>query len=262
MRSETAGRYAFAMTTVPPQRTSRSAAPLTVSVATRSASDGERDIPLTNREVELLVALDLQAGPRSARSLARALYDDEDLRAGESMVKVYVHRLRRRLGDDAVLSGSEGYRLAPRIAVDACTLERDIARRRTRLSTLSVTELDALQEDARRLAAAVPEPLASRRWFAPIEARMTAVAVDTIADIAAQHHRSGEHRRALAAAAASLVSDPYHEPAHELAIRCHLALGDSARAALEYRRYRKLMLAAHLPLATNSGIHALFSLAS
>lgn len=232
-----------------------------IVVSAREAQEGGRRVALTNREIELLVALGLQPCPRSARWFASVLYDEENLAAGESMVKVYVHRIRRRLGADTVVSCAGGYRLSTRVRVDVCFLEAAVLADRDRLESLDMRQLDGLVAMARQLAVSRPEPLASRRWFAATDARMTATAIDAIVEVAALYGRRGDHRRALKAAALSLASDPYHEPALELAIRSHMALGDRASAALEYRRYRTL-LNAQLQLAPSRTISDLLSIAS
>lgn len=59
---------------------------------------------------------------------------------------------------------------------------------------------------------------------------------------------AGQHARALAAALASVATEPYRETAHRLVVQIHLSEGNHAEAILAYRGYRSLV-AADLGLA-------------
>jgi DNA-binding SARP family transcriptional activator len=55
--------------------------------------------------------------------------------------------------------------------------------------------------------------------------------------------RSGLAREALEVARELIDEDPYDEPARDISIRAHLALGEGAAALREYRHYRDLIRA-------------------
>lgn len=54
---------------------------------------------------------------------------------------------------------------------------------------------------------------------------------------------AGEHAHALAAALASVATEPYRETAHRLVIQVHLSEGNNAEAIRAYRGYRSLVAA-------------------
>jgi DNA-binding SARP family transcriptional activator len=54
---------------------------------------------------------------------------------------------------------------------------------------------------------------------------------------------AGDHARALAAALASVATEPYRETAHRLVIQVHLSEGNNAEAIRAYREYRSLISA-------------------
>src|SRR5580692_10888052 len=76
-----------------------------------------RPVSLTPRELELLVLLAVQRRPRPAECLADALYPDEGSTNSRVALKVYVCRLRAKLGKEVVQT-SQGYALGPAVFVD------------------------------------------------------------------------------------------------------------------------------------------------
>lgn len=76
---------------------------LEIDSKARTAKRGERNIPLTEREFELLQFLAVNQGRTVSRSdLCKAIYSEVDWHAA-NLVNVYIHRLRKKIDDGSKL---------------------------------------------------------------------------------------------------------------------------------------------------------------
>jgi len=84
----------------------------------------ERDflpIPLTGRERELAMFLAVAKRPADGHHLAQSLWNDSG--SGRGLVKVNVHRLRAKLGREAIVTELSAYRFGDTVRVDVRELE-------------------------------------------------------------------------------------------------------------------------------------------
>src|SRR5579864_935554 len=87
-----------------------------------------RTVPLSRGDHALLVVLALQRRPCSRDELIELLYPHLEFSSAASQLKVYVHRVRRRLGDPGVIAfHSDRYRLGAHVQVDLWEVEADVA---------------------------------------------------------------------------------------------------------------------------------------
>jgi len=84
-------------------------------------------VKLTRREFELVVALALRRGGVARDWLADRFWPDKDTAEGLKSLKVYVHRLRQKLGTDVIVSRPHGYVLSSRVSVDLAEVERALS---------------------------------------------------------------------------------------------------------------------------------------
>ena len=197
-------------------------------------ADG-REVPLRNRELELICALARRREATSREALCDLLWPDRDVESAKLILKVMVHALRRRLGSyGAVVSGHDGLRLPDHAEVDLWEAE-DAAR--------GPVDADRLLFICRRLAIPRSPRTVRWEWFDAVEGRARYL-LSVIAQRVARHALDGGRPHAALAIADEVARiEPTDETAHELAIAAHLALGDHAAALRRYRYYRDTLRA-------------------
>ena len=123
-------------------------------------------VRMSPRETEVLLALALHPSGRDGATLAATIWPDLPSSAGAKNVKVYVNRLRRKLGDGLPLVSSQsGY--APRRAVDLSLFALEHAGRNALASALPETLERVVQTPGYRL----PQWLLTSEWLAPYARR-------------------------------------------------------------------------------------------
>ena len=218
-------------------------APLHIGVASGSVTVSGRLVSLSDRELELLVALTLRREPTPRTRVAAMLWPDLEEDAARNALSVCLHRLRKNLGrDDLVVREGDGYRLHASALVDLWEIDRVLATQRQRES-LGEADRSALWRVWTQLRDGRPERVARWEWFAPTERRLDEVRVEVAQRLGADALKRGDARSALEFAADVIAYDPCDEPARELAIRAHLLAGDRAAAMRQFRQYRDTLLA-------------------
>jgi len=80
---------------------------------------GNRTVELSGREFALFALLALQAGPMTSGAIAEKLWPDVGTQAGIACARVYVNRLRKRLGDpNAIVSSKRAYARGAHVRTD------------------------------------------------------------------------------------------------------------------------------------------------
>ena len=189
-------------------------------------------VALSDREHQLLVALAVSHGPASRNDLLERLWPERDAVAATNLLKVYVNRLRKRLGTRRFVElGANGYSLAGNVHVDVAEAE-------DALRVGAGLPLDPVQRA--RLAAvhrAVTRPRLERMrawpWFGPVDARLARVAADVTRTLCDDACAGGRYGDSVAYARALVDADPCDEDARELLMRVRVSAGDSDGAARE-----------------------------
>jgi DNA-binding SARP family transcriptional activator len=241
--ANTAGAHQRAQSYVPAaQRQARPAAgeSMLVEILTRSVRRGAATIELREREQMLLVALARRRRASSRAELVGLLWPDLDETSARDALNTCLYRLRQRLGEDAVVwSREDGYRLHHRVRVDLQEIEEGLASIRGRriLQRQERTMLRALHDRLREARIEAGE----LEWLEPIVARIREMRHFSAERLAREALLHGENAEALRLARELLDDDPCDETACELAIRAHLAAGDRAAAARQYRNLRDVL---------------------
>lgn len=201
-------------------------------------------VKLASTEFSVLLALAEERRWHDAAHLSDELFEDLDPVAATNRLYVYIHRIRRRLGPEAIVGGAAGYRLGPGVLVDlweADALLSEVMRRNARrlddatrnraaqLPSLPRAELSALVTRCRL-------PSTFERRLADTRQRLLFIrATDAL--------ERGDTTDALELANLMVHDDNCDEEAHLLLIRAHLRRGERQAAEHAWRRYRTTLRA-------------------
>jgi DNA-binding SARP family transcriptional activator len=219
------------------------AAPIALDVlAGRVRVDGAV-VRISGRELELLAALAQRREPTTRSRIAAMLWPDLDEFASRNSLSVCLHRLRTHVKrEDAIERDSDGYRLHADAFVDLWELDRAAVVLRSR-ERLRESDRELLARGLRRLQEERSASIESWEWFAPALRRIDDLRTELAHRLASDALDRGDPDLALSYAQDIIEVDPCDEPARELAIRAHLAIGDRAAALRQYRQYRDVLKA-------------------
>lgn len=198
---------------------------------------GDMPVGLSPREREIAVAVAIQTRPISAERLADLIYPDRDVADARNAVKVYVHRLRRRLAHDFIVRTSDGYTIGRDISVDFVRAKR-LFESAPHAGTFGDT---ATRDDALTLARSLrsPSPFAANSdWHPNFAYRAHRLGHDLAIAVARRDLDAARYRAALAVVRELTLEDPCDEEAWEIAALAQRMLGEakSAKAGLNYCR--------------------------
>ena len=187
---------------------------------------------------QVAVALALQAHALPAEALCELIYPDRDYDAARNILKVYIHRLRRRISSDFVVHAEGGYRLGPGIRTDIDDYRPLIDKVLRGTGLCNLRDRQRLEGIARAFRAARPAYLLDCEWYASAARRFARQGRDiavTLAKDALQHDDCGA---TLRLARELIYEDPCDEEARELSILAHLQAGEQGAAVHEFQCYR------------------------
>jgi DNA-binding SARP family transcriptional activator len=197
---------------------------------------------LSDRELELVFVLALHPRGLSRANLLDTIWPEEKAVSAARTLKTYISRLRTKFEDPAAIETlHDGYRLSPRVSVDANEIVGDVMR--SRQVDILDRELEMRLEHHLR-ALSEMRTSRSRNWewmVAPREslrdhAREIATRLATLATSRGDYAGAMRYGRLL------IQLDPFDEAAREVTIRAHLASGDRPSALQEYQQYRRVLL--------------------
>lgn len=205
---------------------------------------GGATIPLSRGERALIIALALQRRPCSREELIELLYPHLDPRTVAGQLKVYLHRVRRRLGDPrAIVFKDDAYRLGSQIAVDLWAIEADVSdatKTRGPLASGARARLHAIRA---RLVRRNTSWAGEQEWCSTLERRLSTLLFDVTTRLGEAALADGDLATASRLAAEIFEIDPCDERGAELAIRAALTAGDRAAAVQQFRRYERVLKA-------------------
>jgi DNA-binding SARP family transcriptional activator len=172
--------------------------------------------------------------------LQALIWPDDDGARASNLLNIALHRLRKRLGDSAVIQSPEGYRLGDAVILDLWEIEALATRLRTSRPPDRATAERWLPV-ARRACCGCARSASDPEFVAVLERRMHTAARDITERLAEHAIAQGRPEMALDLARVTLHFDACDEAAREIAIRAHLALGDRAAAIREYRDYTRAL---------------------
>ncbi|MFN2529234.1 MAG: BTAD domain-containing putative transcriptional regulator [Candidatus Baltobacteraceae bacterium] len=195
---------------------------------------------LTNRELEICLAIATHHRPVPGETLAALLYSDLDLDAALNRVKVYVHRVREKVAADFILCDRDGYRFRDRVCIDLYEHE-ELLRLIERRPFLSAGDRTQLGDILQSLHGRRNVPVWRWEWFGAIEEHMASIASRTASVLASDAFQRNAITELLELARAILDRDPCDEQAREIAIKAHLAAGRPLAAQTEFNRYKQAL---------------------
>lgn len=192
--------------------------------------------------MSLLMLLALRGRPCTRAELVEHLYPHLDPEVATTQLKVYVHRVRRKLGDvGAIVFQGTSYRLGASFRSDFLEAEADVACA-TRCKGELKPELQNRLENIRgRLLRRDISWSSDREWEVALERRLVTMLFDVTVRLgeAALAGRDVESASRFAAEISHL--DPCDERGAELAIRAHILLGNQRAALQQLRRYERAL---------------------
>ena len=195
--------------------------------------DGRVDLP-SKKLAGLLAYLACTAPePQPREKLATLLWGSHFEAQARQNLRQALSRLRRTLGQDALLSDGEKVSLAPgAVDCDATRLEA-LIREGSRDSLSAAADLYKGQ----LLADLTVTEAAWAEWVAEEQRRLEGLALDAMIRLGELEGKSGMHDLALAAASRAISINNLREDAHRVAIR---ALAGAGRRADALKRYEDL----------------------
>jgi DNA-binding SARP family transcriptional activator len=197
-------------------------------------------IDLTSKKLAALIAFLACTAPRqhSRDKLMTLLWGWHFDAQARQNLRQGLHRLRRVLGEDALVSNAESISLHPgAVACDATRFE----------ALLTDGGRDALREAVdlyrgRLLAEiAIPEEEAWTEWLDVQRQRLDGLALDAMVKLAEQELQLGNHEQALNAANRAIAFVSHREDAHRLIMRALAAGGRRADALKHYEDLAALL---------------------
>lgn len=199
-------------------------------------------VPCSRGERALLIVLALQKRPCTRDELTDMLYPHLEPLTAIAQLKVYVHRVRRRLENPAVIVfKAESYRLGSNVVCDLWDIENEVAlamRTRGELDELSRRRLESIRE---RLVRRDISWIDDREWCSNLDRRLKDMTFDVSVRLGEAALAAGDVQTVSKLATAIFELDPCDERGAELAIRGHLARGDKAAAIRQLRRYERTL---------------------
>ena len=140
---------------------------LSIDVARGAVRRGSEPVHVSDRGLELLVALGFAAAGTRKEDLASAIWPSLDGDAALNALKMCVSRTRAQAGDrDAIRSTKSGYELGERVTIDVRDIERMLRGARG-AEGLSDSVRREIREAARSLKERERSFAAGWTWFAP-----------------------------------------------------------------------------------------------
>jgi DNA-binding SARP family transcriptional activator len=211
-----------------------------VEVLTGRALVNGAEIVLCPAQRLIVCALARCRHPVPRELLEALLWPDDDAARARNLLNIALHRLRKRLGDVAVVQSPKGYRLGDDVVLDLWQIEALAAQLRVSPAPDLATTARWLPV-ARRVCCGCVRSASDPEFVGMLERRMQTAARD-VTNRLAEHALAHQHAAvALALVRVTLDFDACDESAREIAIRAPLALGDRPGAISEYRDYTKAL---------------------
>jgi DNA-binding SARP family transcriptional activator len=203
---------------------------------------GGQTISLSRGERALLIAMAFRRRPCSRTELVGMLYSHLDESTAVIQLKVYVHRVRRRLrAHNAIIYQNDAYRLGGNLQADFWEVDSDVAaalRSTAGLTSQEKTRLNQIRLRLRRRDLTWSE---DQEWAAALERRLQAMLFDVCVRLGEAALHDGDAVTALQFASEVLEIDSCDERGINLAIRAHLVDNDRQAALRAYRRYERVL---------------------
>jgi DNA-binding SARP family transcriptional activator len=230
---------------------------ITVDVLGGTITKGEAPVAVGARERAIVMALAVHRNGLSRERLADLIYADSASASAADGIKVYVHRLRRRVAPEFVLSRDRTYALGPSV----CTPIADGSQApagRDDLTQCSVADLERLRLHARNLRSPIPSSMEDYEWYVAFALNHQRVGRQLALNVAHEFASRRSYLEAIQVATELTFEDPCDEEAWEEIIRCQLEIGQRS-AALHGFRFLRSALEKDLGMQPSGSLIALLS---
>jgi DNA-binding SARP family transcriptional activator len=213
-----------------------------IPTVTRPGEPGT-DLPWrSERSKELLLFLLTRQGSAGRADVEAALWPETPVAQLSSLFHNNLHRLRRTIGEEAVLRDRDGYRVNPALRIDF-----DVARFEAHLAAADAAEaegdVEGRAEELRRALAEHVGPFArtfDSAWAEELRARLEDRFVAAALTLARLDIAAGRYREAITTAESVLELDGLNEEAVRHLIAAHVGAGFPDLALRAYRRLQDL----------------------
>lgn len=213
-------------------------------------------LALSAREREIVVLLAVTERPLSVRDVGLMLNPDTDDANAVNLAKVYVHRVRRRVGAASIVHQDGGYVFGPGVVRDVTEARRALASCAGSMCPIDSGERSRLLEIAESLRTEPPAMLAEREWFAPIAPSLRRLGHELAMAVGRDALMRG-HAAIVARIAGDLTfEDPCDEEAWELLFTAQVQAGQTG-AAVQGLRFYESALAHQLNAAPSPRVRAI-----
>jgi DNA-binding SARP family transcriptional activator len=221
-------------------RTPVDEATVRIEVLTGQALVDGAEVALCPAHRLLVCALARCRHPVPREQLQALIWPDDDAARAENLLNIALHRLRKRLGNVAVVQAPGGYRLGDAVVLDLWEVEALAAQLRGCRPPDLATAVRWVSV-AQRVCCGCIRSASDPEFVGALERRLHAAACD-ITDRLARHALAQRRTDlALDLARVTIAFDACDEGAREIAIRAHLMAGDRAAAIREYRDYARAL---------------------
>jgi DNA-binding SARP family transcriptional activator len=200
-------------------------------------------VALPRRELALILALARHPRWYHAEELISDLFPELDRISGQNRLYVYIHRTRKRLGDEGVIrTGPAGFRLGDTVSVDIWNIEIELKRAQAVSKILDEKSRKSLTDLYARCQRSRPAALLYMDFFEALERRIIALRHDVSTLLARDAIARQDVPRALALSKQMIEDDQWDEVGYETAIRAYLLEHNEASAFHVWRIYRDLSI--------------------
>lgn len=213
-------------------------------------------LALTSREREIVVLLAVTDHALTPRDVGLTLNPDADDANAANLAKVYVHRLRRRIGATSIVRRDGGYVLGPSVVRDVAEARRALAPHCESARQIDSSERARLLEIAASLRTEPPPALAQCEWFVPIGPSLRRLGHDLAMLIGHAALARGDAGIAAHIARDLTFEDPCDEEAWELLFTAQVGAGERTAAVVGLRFYER-SLARELGAAPSPHLRAI-----
>ena len=211
-----------------------------VEVLSGRALVGGDEVILTGPQRLLVCALAKCRHPVDREHLEAMFWPDDEPERARNLLNIAIHRLRKRLGENAIVQSADGYRLGDVVTVDLWEIEAFAARFRASEAP-DITTAGRWLAVMRHVCCGCVRRAADPEFVGVLERRLLTAAREATDRLAEKALASRRPDLTLSLVRVTIEFDPCDERARELAIRAHVARGDRASAIREYRDYAKAL---------------------
>jgi two-component SAPR family response regulator len=208
------------------------------------------------REARDLFLFLLQSNPLTKEQIALVFWPDISPARLKMRFKINIYRIRKAIGQDAVLFENERYRFNRTINYSWDRERLDETLSKLRLVTETSARIDLLSQVISLFKGSYLSDL-DAEWLIPERLKYQDLQRDVMLELANIYLQQGRVQDCLATARLILRFDPLLEAAHRLIIQAYAVLHDPAGMTLQFRQYQQA-LDRELGLEPSSEISSLY----